>query len=138
MKLVGFFREMDVQVDDAGTGSLHDHLVRAIPYRRDRLIAYLRSGHPIFDITELTTDVIGGRFHIAGGVITAHRRRERLARGSRLLRRALHGALPPDFLQFVEAHGFAVPPVGRDRLIEVSTAATELLGFRPSRGSGPR
>ncbi|MEV2203114.1 hypothetical protein AB0E11_24530 [Streptomyces fradiae] len=138
MRFVGFFQEMDVLLDGASMESIHDHLTGHTPYHKERAIAYLRSGHPVFDITELTTDAIGAKFHVAGGSSL-------LTDGENVWREDLasyvqHYAvgLPVDFLQFMEAHGYVVPPVGRDRLIEISTSATEQLGFRPSRGSGPR
>ncbi|MEU7568364.1 hypothetical protein AB0A99_20630 [Streptomyces fradiae] len=138
MKLVGFFREMELQLDGEPPESIHDHLTSHAPYHKERVITYLKSGHPIFDITELTIDVIGARFHVAGGSSL-------LTDGENVWREDLASyvehyavALPADFLQFMKAHGFAVPPVSRDRLIEVSASAQNQLGFRPTRGSGPR
>lgn len=138
MQLVGFFREMDVRLDEVFTESIHEHLLRRTLYQKEQVIAYLKSGHPVFDITELTADVIGGKFHVAGGSSL-------LSDGENVWREDLAAyvehysiGLPPDFLQFIDSHEYVVQAVSRHRLIEVSRTAKELLGFRPSVGSGPK
>ncbi|MBD0422940.1 hypothetical protein H0H10_27935 [Streptomyces sp. TRM S81-3] len=99
---------------------------------------YLTSGHPVLDVTELTTDAIGNRFRVPGGssVLTdgTHAWRADLAHYVN----HYSIALPAEFTQFMDKHGYRVPQVTRKKLIDISMDVTRFLGFRADAGSRRR
>ncbi|MFC4516271.1 MULTISPECIES: hypothetical protein [Streptomyces] len=138
MRPVGFFREMNPDnlstfrepiLGDPGQGQEYD---------REKVVEYLRSGCPLFDVTEGTVDVIGGKFQVPGGSSV-------VGDGEFVWRVDLSAyveeysiALPADFLEFIEMNRYEVPEVSRERLLELSRQVRGMLNFRADPGAGPR
>ncbi|WP_225632090.1 hypothetical protein [Streptomyces solaniscabiei] len=135
MKLVGFYREMsqgespyEEVIPQSGSGIGQ--------YPAKDVERYLTSGHPVLDVMELTTDVIGGQFRVPGGssVLTDGSHAWRLDLANYVSHHSI--ALPQEFIQFMQEHEFNVPSVARDDLIAISAEVNRMLGFRPDGGSG--
>ncbi|MFF9341105.1 MULTISPECIES: hypothetical protein [unclassified Streptomyces] len=131
MKLIGFYRELDPHYDTAWGGPLPAPESGKGKYPVAELAGYLASGHPLFDVTELTTDAIGGAFRVPGGSSL-------LSDGTFVWRADLvkyvehyRIDLPEDFLRAARENGFRVPPADYEALLPLSVEASGLLGFRP-------
>lgn len=130
VKPIGFYREMDVHYDAAWGGSVPAPASGEGRYPVAELAGYLASGHPLLDVTELTTDVIGGAFRVPGGSSV-------LTDGAFVWRADLAEyvghhriALPEDFLRAARENGFRVPPADHEVLLPLSVEVSDLLGFR--------
>jgi hypothetical protein len=137
MKLVGFYREIsqgespyEEAIPQPGSG------VGQYPARD--VERYLLSGHPVLDVMELTTDVIGGQFSVPGGssVLTDGSHAWRLDLAHYVSHYSI--ILPQEFIRFMREHEFTVPSVARDELIVISAEVNRMLSFRPDSGSGFR
>ncbi|MEV5803307.1 hypothetical protein [Streptomyces collinus] len=94
------------------------------------VVSYLKSGYPILDVMELTTDVIGGAFRVPGGSSV-------LTDGQYVWREDLawyveqyNIDLPRDFLETARSHGFRTPPADPDALLNASLEVSRALGFQ--------
>ncbi|MER5737244.1 MULTISPECIES: hypothetical protein [unclassified Streptomyces] len=130
MKLIGFYREMDAHYDTAWGGPVPAPGSGEGKYPVAEVVGYLSAGHPLFDVTELTTDVIGGAFRVPGGSSL-------LSDGTFVWRADLAKYvehyridLPGDFLRAARENGFRVPPPDYEALLPLSVGASALLGFR--------
>ncbi|WP_129307506.1 hypothetical protein [Streptomyces sp. L2] len=136
MKYIGFYRELN----EGNSESYHEKIsITPLPsYPVSEVKNYLNSGHPILDVTEMTVDVINGKFRVPGGSSV-------LTDGSFVWRQDLacyvehYGvALPHDFLRLAASTGYRTPPVEQQRLIDISLSVSRDLGFRTDPGAGPR
>ncbi|MFJ7125343.1 hypothetical protein [Streptomyces sp. NPDC098101] len=130
MRLIGFYREMDARYDAAWGGPVPAPESGAGRYPVAEVADYLASGHPLLDVTELTTDVVGGAFRVPGGSSV-------LTDGTFVWRADLEKyveryriALPEDFLRAARENGFRVPPADYEALLPLSVEVSGLLGFR--------
>ncbi|MDN3292619.1 hypothetical protein QWM81_00880 [Streptomyces ficellus] len=130
MKLIGFYQEMDPNYAAAWGGSIPAPDSGKGKYPVVKLVSYLTSGHPLLDVTELTTDVINGAFRVPGGSSV-------LTDGEFVWRADLakyveryHIDLPEEFLHATHRHDFRVPPADYDTLLPLSVKVSSLLGFR--------
>ncbi|MGW2558205.1 hypothetical protein ACWCXB_02960 [Streptomyces sp. NPDC001514] len=138
MEMIGFFREMNPENPTLFRESIRDRIPARTPYPKAEIAAYLSSGHPVFDITEVTVDVIEGSFRVPGGssLLTDGKYVWRVDLAMYVERYLVD--LPGEFLSFAVEHGFTVPPVPTERLMEVSIAAGKTLGFHMDAGAEPR
>ncbi|MEU3219589.1 hypothetical protein [Streptomyces sp. NPDC006971] len=136
MKLIGFYLEMDRDYAPSWGGSVPPPESGAGKYPVHDVVNYLKSGYPIFDVMEMTTDVIQGAFSVSGGssMLTDGNFVWREDLASHVERYIID--LPQDFLDAARSHGFRTPPSSREALLKVSDEACEVLGFRSVR-SGP-
>ncbi|MGV9688281.1 hypothetical protein ACWDUX_04075 [Streptomyces sp. NPDC003444] len=130
MQPIGFYREMDARYDAAWGGPVPAPESGAGRYPVAEVVDYLASGHPLLDVTELTTDVVGGAFRVPGGSSV-------LTDGTFVWRADLEKyveryriALPEDFLRTARENGFRVPPADYEALLPLSVEVSDLLGFR--------
>jgi hypothetical protein len=133
-KLVGFYREMsegefpyEEGIPRSGSGDGQ--------YPAEDVARYLLSGHPVLDVMEVTTDVIGSQFRVPGGSSV-------LTDGSHVWRldlahyvRCHFIALPRNFVQFMTERNHHVPYVTQSALIAIAWEVNRTLGFRPDSGS---
>ncbi|MFH8796690.1 hypothetical protein [Streptomyces sp. NPDC017941] len=138
MKFVGFYRDMKPdgpEIYGEETPSINPG--GAPEYSFQEVSRYLHSGHPVLDVMESTTDIIGQAFQVPGGssVLTDGSFSWRADLASYVEHYAI--ALPPDFLDFMRGNNFEVPHVPRDRLLEISVAVSSALGFRTDAGAAP-
>lgn len=141
MKFIGFYREMDKgnpRVYQDAIPKPNSPVSPASPYASLKVSEYLLAGHPILDVTEMTADVIGSAFRVPGGssVLTDGSFTWRLDLASYVKHYAI--PLPQDFLDFAKENGYRVPPVERNKLIEISLLVSRELGFRTDAGAAPR
>ncbi|MBT2468202.1 hypothetical protein J7E97_10015 [Streptomyces sp. ISL-66] len=137
MDMIGFYREMDPENGEVFRETIGDKVRDRAPYPKAEVKQYLDDGHPIFDIMEMTSDVIGGAFRVPGGssLLTDGRFVWRVDLSAYVERYNLD--LPAEFVEFAGAHAFAVPSVERVALVELSIAASGALGFHVAGGAGP-
>ena len=131
MKLIGFYQEMDSGYSASWGGPVPPAKSGVGKYPVGDLVGYLKSGYPIFDVMELTVDVIGGAFRVPGGSSL-------LTDGEFVWREDLasyieeyHIDLPRDFLENVRRHDFRIASVGQETLLDISVEASQALGFQP-------
>ncbi|MFE3329907.1 hypothetical protein [Streptomyces sp. NPDC059176] len=131
MKLIGFYQEMDPGYSVAWGGPVPPPESGAGKYPVRDVISYLKSGYPILDVMELTTDVIGGAFRVPGGSSV-------LTDGQFVWREDLawyieryQVDLPQDFIDTAQSHDFRTPPVGHEALLNISVEVSRALGFQP-------
>ncbi|GAB1337529.1 hypothetical protein ACE1SV_41190 [Streptomyces sp. E-15] len=131
MKLIGFYQEMDSRYADSWGGTIPAPGSGEGKYPVPDVIGYLKSGYPILDVMELTSDVIGSAFRVPGGssVLTdgLFAWREDLAPYVE----RYHIDLPQDFLDVSRRNGFRIPTVDHEELLRISTEASRTLGFQP-------
>jgi hypothetical protein len=137
MKTVGFYCEMDSANPVIFHELLHEKIGNPPNYSKEMVRSYLDSGHPIFDITETTVDVIAGSFRVPGGSSL-------LSDGLFVWRADLsmyverYGiALPQAFVDLMDTNDFSMPSVSRESLLRASVAAGQALGFRVDDGAAP-
>jgi hypothetical protein len=137
MKMVGFYREMDSSNPETFHETLRENVNNPPNYSREMVKNYLDSGYPIFDVTETTVDVIAGSFRVPGGSSL-------LSDGIFVWRVDLsmyverYGVtLPEDFVSFMSANDYSMPPASRESLLTVSIAAGQAIGFRVDEGAAP-
>ncbi|MGW0412330.1 hypothetical protein ACWERI_27760 [Streptomyces collinus] len=130
MKLIGFYREMDPKYAPSWGGSVPPPESGAGSYSVQDIVGYLKSGYPILDVMELTTDVIGGAFRVPGGSSV-------LTDGQYVWREDLawyveryNIDLPQDFLEIARRHGFRTPPADHEALLNLSLEVSRALGFQ--------
>lgn len=130
MMYVGFFRELVRDENEAYSRSIHEAIRQRGSYPAESVAQYIDNGHPILDVMEGVVDVVGGKFTYPGGssILTdgVHAWRADLASYVRHYKLALAEA----FLAHVSSHGYAVPPISRDKLIDITHVVTDDLGFR--------
>ncbi|MFF7241797.1 hypothetical protein [Streptomyces collinus] len=130
MNLVGFYQEMDHGYLDAWGGPMPAPESGAGKYSVRDVVTYLRSGYPVLDVMELTTDVIGGDFRVPGGssVLTDMRFvwREDLAWYVERYRIEL----PQPLLDRAQEESFRAPSVDPAALLDLSHEVSRVLGFR--------
>ncbi|MDF3298401.1 hypothetical protein [Streptomyces tropicalis] len=131
MKLIGFYQEMDSGYSVSWGGPVPAPETGAGKYLVPDVVDYLKSGYPILDVMELTTDVVGGAFRVPGGSSA-------LTDGEFVWREDLasyveryHIDLPLDFLEAARRHEFRIPSVGYEVLLSISSEVSEVLGFQP-------
>lgn len=131
MKFIGFYQEMDPKYAGSwgGPAPLPESGVGKYPVQD--LVGYLKSGYPILDVMELTTDVIGGAFRVPGGSSV-------LTDGEFVWREDLawyvdryHIDLPQDFLETAQHHAYRTPSIPHETLISISVEVSRALGFQP-------
>ncbi|MDT6983840.1 hypothetical protein ACFSUJ_12725 [Streptomyces lusitanus] len=137
MQFIGFFRELtngnaDVYKDgipSPGSG---------VNYPSAEVSRYLRSGYPVLDVMELTTDMIGGSFRVPGGssVLTDGSHAWRLDLASYVQYHRIQ--LPQDFVNFIRDHRYRIPAVKQETLVEISVTVARELNFRTDPAAGPR
>jgi hypothetical protein len=95
------------------------------------MVNYLKSGYPILDVMELTTDFIDGAFRVPGGssVLTDGYFVWRADLASYVER--YHIDLPQEFLDAVHNYGYRIPPVQHEVLLNMSIKVSQALGFHP-------
>ncbi|GGW58615.1 hypothetical protein [Streptomyces xantholiticus] len=137
MKMIGFYCEMDSSNPEIFRESLHENIGKPPNYSKKMVRNYLDSGYPIFDITETTVDVIASSFRVPGGSSL-------LSDGLFVWRADLsmyverYGvALPEEFVDFMGANDFSMPPASHESLLKASVAAGQALGFRVDDGAAP-
>lgn len=138
MRFIGFYRQLtdntlaeygeELPLPDSGAGS----------YPQNRVTQYLLSGHPVLDVTELTTDAIRGAFRVPGGssLLTDGSSVWRLNLASYVQHYSI--TLPQEFLRSIENHDYKVPPVEREQLLEISFTVSRTLGFHSDPGAAPK
>ncbi|MFJ1750930.1 hypothetical protein ACIOJD_32530 [Streptomyces sp. NPDC088116] len=128
LKLIGFYREMYSVSWGSPVPSVESGVEK---YSVRNLVGYLESGYPVFDVMELTTDVIGGAFSVPGGssLLTDGEYVWPVDLASYVEK--YHIALPQDFLETVRRHDFRIPSVGQETLLDISVEASQALGFQP-------
>ncbi|MFF6785620.1 hypothetical protein [Streptomyces sp. NPDC012510] len=138
MRFIGFYRQLEDRTVSTYTEEIPLPDSGALSYPLHDLTQYLLSGHPVLDVTELTADVIGDAFRVPGGssVLTDGSFVWRLDLASYVRHYSI--ALPEDFLSFAEAHGYQVPSVERELLLDISLQVGRTLGFRSDPGAGPQ
>ncbi|MFI8347422.1 hypothetical protein [Streptomyces sp. NPDC085596] len=131
MRLIGFYQEMDSAYAAGWGGPIPPAESGAGKYPSADVVRYLKAGYPIFDVMELTVDVIGGAFRVPGGSSL-------LSDGEFVWREDLaayvenyHIDLPHDFLEKAGRHHFQIPAVEVDSLLRLSVEASRALGFEP-------
>ncbi|MGW3320926.1 hypothetical protein [Streptomyces virginiae] len=137
MELIGFYREMGPENDAVFREPIGDKVRDQVPYPKAEMKRYLDSGHPIFDIMELTIDVIEGAFRVPGGssLLSDGRFVWRVDLAAHVERYNLE--LPAEFVEHARSHGFSMPLEDLPTLRAVSKAASSALGFRVLGGAGP-
>lgn len=138
MQSVGFFREMEPGNPMTFSESIKDSLGQRGTYNAEQVATYLESGHPVFDITETTADVVGEKFRVPGGssVVSDGQYVWRIDLPAYV--RSYLIALPSDFLEFMAANRFEIPDVPREQLYQISLRVGEMLDFRADPGAEPR
>ncbi|MGY1454361.1 hypothetical protein [Streptomyces sp. SS8] len=138
MKFIGFFREMHHEGKEAERESVLEAIQIQGDYNTADMTSYLASGHPILDIMEVTSDLIGGKFQSPGGssVMTDGE----YAWRADLVEYVKHYRinLPQDFIQWVDEKYYKVPEVSQQRLIDISISVNQFLGFKAAPGAGPQ
>lgn len=137
MEMIGFYREMQPEPQDVFRESIRDKVRSEAPYPKAKIKEYLESGHPVFDIMEMTRDVIEGLFRVPGG--------SSLLSDGRFVWRAdlseyvdtYNVELPGEFLSFAAENKFSVPAASHETLLHISVAAGRALGFRVDTGGAP-
>ncbi|MEU9375945.1 hypothetical protein AB0D94_19455 [Streptomyces sp. NPDC048255] len=137
VEMIGFYREMDPENDAVFRELIGDKVRDHAPYPKAEVKRYLDSGHPVFDIMELTIDVIGGAFRVPGGssLLSDGRFVWRVDLAAYVERYNLE--LPAEFVEHAGSHGFSMPAEDLPTLRAVSKAALSALGFRVVGGAGP-
>ncbi|MFD9435992.1 hypothetical protein [Streptomyces sp. NPDC060002] len=138
MHFVGFYRQLEPQGPAVYSEDIQEALGTPASYPVSEVVAYLRAGHPILDVSESCLDVVDGQGRIRSGssVLSDGEWVWRWDLGHYVEKYAVD--LPDGFLAGATGNAFRVPAVPRERLIEISLAVNEALGFRPAPGSGPR
>ncbi|MFC5070942.1 hypothetical protein ACFPN0_04975 [Kitasatospora cinereorecta] len=136
MEMIGFFQEMHSGGSEVFHESIKGKVRSQTSYPKSKIVGYLQSGYPIFDIMETTSDVIEKSFQIPGGSSL-------MSDGQFVWRLDLAAYvetynidLPSRFLSFVIENEFSVPSVSRQRLLTISIAAGNALGFHVDGGAG--
>lgn len=138
MEFVGFYFHRGM---DEGSPRVYADTISGFnnsPYEIPEACSYLLNGHPILDVTEITTDIIDSAFRVPGGssILTDGSFAWRLDLASYVEHYAVN--LPQHFLEHIESNGYHVPRVDQHRLIEISLLVSRELGFRTDAGAGPR
>ncbi|WP_157855875.1 hypothetical protein [Streptomyces aureocirculatus] len=138
MKFVGFYQDMNPEGPSLYSESTPSINSGAPEYSSQEVRRYLHSGHPVLDVMESTTDVIGQAFHVPGGssILTDGSFAWRVDLASYVEHYSI--ALPSDFLEFMSSNNFKVAHVPKDRLLEISVAVSSALGFHTDSGAAPR
>ncbi|MHC5903059.1 hypothetical protein ACVNF4_03970 [Streptomyces sp. S6] len=138
MRFIGFYREMSPGDSELYAEKIPTPHSGVLLYPLHEVSRYLTSGHPVLDVMEVTEDAIDGSFRCPGGssVLTDGHFVWRLDLASYVQHHVI--ALPQDFLEFAAECEYSVPTVKRERLIEISLAVENELGFRADPGAGPR
>ncbi|MFH8340421.1 hypothetical protein [Streptomyces sp. AM6-12] len=131
MKMLGFFQELDPGYSMSWGGTIPKPGSGTDKYPVRGVVDYLEAGYPIFDVTELTIDAIGGAFRVPGGSSI-------LTDGVFVWREDLssyieryHIDLPRDFLAAIQKNEFSIPAVDQETLLSISAEASRMLGFQP-------
>ncbi|MFF9397143.1 hypothetical protein [Streptomyces sp. NPDC014744] len=132
MKLVGFCLEMDPGYESSWGGSIPPPESGAGKHPVRDVVNYLKSGYPIFDVMEMTADVIEGAFHVPGGssLLTDGHFVWREDLAPHVERYVID--LPQEVLDAARSHGFRTPPSDHEVLLKISIEASRALGFRPA------
>ncbi|GAA3653245.1 hypothetical protein ACG5V6_10195 [Streptomyces chitinivorans] len=137
MKFIGFFREMHGEERRRGESLLEAARIQG-DYDTAGMTSYLASGHPVLDVMEATSDLIGNKFHSPGGasVVTDGK----YAWRADLVEYVRHYRinLPQEFVQWVDGNSYEVPEVDQQDLIDISVPVNHFLGFNVDPGAGPR
>lgn len=109
-----------------------------VNYPTAEVSQYLRSGYPVLDVMELTTDKIGGAFRVPGGssVLTDGSHVWRLDLASYVQYHSIQ--LPQEFLDFMRDHRYRIPDVNQETLVEISVVVNRELSYRTDPAAGPR
>ncbi|MFP8906025.1 hypothetical protein [Streptomyces atacamensis] len=138
MEFVGFFREMHHGDKEMERESVLESVQIQGDYDTAGMTSHLASGHPILDIMEVTSDLIGGKFQSPGGssVMTDGE----YAWRADLVEYVRHYRinLPQEFIQWVDEKPYKAPEVNQQRLIDISISVNQFLGFKAAPGAGPR
>ncbi|MGA5772141.1 hypothetical protein ACPC36_32270 [Streptomyces pseudogriseolus] len=137
MQFIGFFRELT----DGNAGVYKNGIPSpgsGVNYPSAEVSQYLRSGYPVLDVMELTTDKIGGSFRVPGGssVLTDGSHVWRLDLASYVQYHCIQ--LPQEFLDFMRDHSYRIPGVKQETLVEISVAVNRELNFRTDPAAGPQ
>lgn len=137
VEFVGFYRQLEPQGPAVYSEDIREVLEVPASYPVSDVVAYLRAGHPVLDVSETCRDVVDGESRIQSGSSV-------LSDGEWVWRWDLgHYVetytvdLPAAFLARLGENGYQVPEVPRACLVAVSLTVNETLGFRPVRGAGP-
>ncbi|MFE1404246.1 hypothetical protein ACFW5D_11390 [Streptomyces sp. NPDC058770] len=132
VKLIGFYREMDPEYESSWGGPIPPPESGAGKYPVRDVVNYLKSGYLIFDVMEMTTDVIQEAFRVPGGssLLTDGHFVWREDLAPHVERYVID--LPQEFLDAARSHGFRTPPSDHEVLLEISIEASRTLGFRPA------
>lgn len=119
------------------SSDIQESLGKSVAYEKEEVAAYLKAGHPVLDVMESCRDVVSGQGLIRGGSSV-------LTDGEWVWRwdlahyvRSYDLQLSEDFLSSIMRNSFLIPAVNLERLIEISAAVNESLGFRADPGAGP-
>lgn len=137
MQFVGFYRQLEPQGPPAYSEDILEVLEAPASYPVSDVVAYLRAGHPVLDVSESCRDVVDGESRIRGGssVLSDGEWVWRWDLGHYVEKYTVD--LPAAFLARLSENGYRVPEVPRELLVDISLAVNEVLGFRPVRGAGP-
>ncbi|MFR9727034.1 hypothetical protein ACL02R_27295 [Streptomyces sp. MS19] len=144
MRYIGLYRELDPRQPDLYQESIHEAIARGATYSMEEVAKYLEAGHPTLDVMEGTPDVVGGAFSALGGPSMMTDGEYAWRYDLSFYVRHYTPALPEEFTARVHELNGVVPQVPHEKLLLVSSAINEYLGFRKSepdryrRGGQPR
>lgn len=121
LKPLGIFGEREVQKNwGPGVTDQLRGMVDVIPVKeRKKISSYLKSGTPILALMGYSSDVLGGKFEVAGGMGIASDGTYFWRQDTAQYVETYGVALDPQFLEQAAQRGWRAPPISQSEVIEL-------------------